>query len=252
MAIDSPPTDSAPNGSAPTVSGPVGPDGAAGVHGAVGDARRRATRSRAGNAMSRAREATLDGAVQAIVKYGNRKATMGDIAMLAGIAKATLYNHFRTRDDVYRAVVLAEVEAVAVAARSKLSQGLDVALADAARLVAEHQALRRVASDDPAALAVLATPDASQGWVAARVQIGDVLRSAGVEVSGESVDLVSRYFASLVCDPSTEAQRRATTAMLASACAAVEAVHQVEGSVSVPVPVPVLVPAPVGSADTST
>ena len=52
--------------------------------------------------MGRTREAALAGALAAVTKYGSRKATMGDIAMLAGIAKATLYNHFRTRDDVYR------------------------------------------------------------------------------------------------------------------------------------------------------
>ena len=44
---------------------------------------------------------------------------MGDIAMLAGIAKATLYNHFRTRDDVYLAVVANEVDAVAAAVASE-------------------------------------------------------------------------------------------------------------------------------------
>jgi len=183
--------------------------------------------------MSRGREATLAGALVAVAKYGSRKATMGDIAMLAGIAKATLYNHFRTRDEVYRAAVTAEVDAVAAAALCKLPEGLDVALAEAARLVAEHPALRRVARDEPATLAALAAMGAGEGWDAARHHISDVLMAAGIEASPNGVDLVSRYFASLVCDPSTEAQRRATTAMLVNALAAVRA------------------PAPVGSADTS-
>ena len=67
-------------------------------------------------------EAALRGALAAVEKYGSRKATMGDIAMLAGIAKATLYNHFRTRDDVYLAVVANEVDRIASAARAKLGR----------------------------------------------------------------------------------------------------------------------------------
>ena len=88
---------------------------------------------------------------------------MGDIAMLAGIAKATLYNHFRTRDDVYLAVAASEVGSIATAARAKLPDGLDAALAEAARLIGEHAAVRKIAVDDPAALAVLAAPGDGAG-----------------------------------------------------------------------------------------
>ena len=63
----------------------------------------RGVRSRAGNAMERTRAAVLDGAARAVEKHGARRATMGDIAVLAGIAKGTLYNHFRTKDAVYAA-----------------------------------------------------------------------------------------------------------------------------------------------------
>jgi len=38
---------------------------------------------------------------------------MNDIAAQAGVAKATLYNHFRTKDDVWSALVEAEVRALA-------------------------------------------------------------------------------------------------------------------------------------------
>lgn len=195
---------------------------------------RRGTRSRAGNAMTRGREATLAGAVLAVTKYGARKATMGDIAMLAGIAKATLYNHFRTRDDVYLAAVAAEVDAIAAAATAKRADGLDAVFAEAARLVANHPALRRIARDEPATLAALAAPGESTSWNAARAHIGAALLAAGVDASTDSVDLVSRYFASLLSEPSTDAQRRATTALLAQALAVAQA------------------PAPVGSCDTNT
>ena len=59
--------------------------------------------------MGRTRDAALAGAVRSVAKYGARKSTMGDIAMLAGIAKATLYNHFRTKPEVYAATVAAHL-----------------------------------------------------------------------------------------------------------------------------------------------
>src|SRR4051794_988350 len=55
--------------------------------------------------MGRTRAAVLDGAGRAIEKHGSRRATMADIANLAGVAKGTLYNHFRTKDAVYAAAL---------------------------------------------------------------------------------------------------------------------------------------------------
>ena len=63
------------------------------------------TRTRAGNAMNRTRAALLDGARRAVEMSGT-KITMAQVAASAGVAKATLYNHFRTRDAVLSALVL--------------------------------------------------------------------------------------------------------------------------------------------------
>ena len=71
------------------------------------------TRSRAGNAMARTRAGLLDGARRAVAAQGCRQTTMNDIAACSGVAKATLYNHFRTKDDVWSALVEAEVREVA-------------------------------------------------------------------------------------------------------------------------------------------
>ena len=102
--------------------------------------------------MGRTRDAALAGAVRSVAKYGARKSTMGDIAMLAGIAKATLYNHFRTKPEVYAATVATEVDAIAAAAGARLGDGLEAALAEAARLVGEHPAVRKIASGEPETL----------------------------------------------------------------------------------------------------
>jgi len=186
--------------------------------------------------MGRTHEAALRGALAAVAKYGSRKATMGDIALLAGIAKATLYNHFRTREDVYAAVAEAEVNAIAVAARAKLPEGLDAAVAEAARLIAEHPALRRVATDDPATLVAIATPGDAAGWVAARGHVTVALTRAGYAATPAAVDVVLRYLSSQLMAPSLPAERADSAALIMRA---------VSGQLQLPES------APVGSADTS-
>jgi AcrR family transcriptional regulator len=179
----------------------------------------RGTRSRAGNAMGRTREAALSGAVAAVTKYGSRKATMGDVAMLAGIAKATLYNHFRTKDDVYAAVVEAEVEAIAAAAVAKLPSGFDVALAEAAGIIADSPAIRRVVAQEPAVAAGLATPGEGTAWTSARAHVARALQQAGLDDAAVAVDLILRYLASQVLAPSGPAERAAAAALITGAVA---------------------------------
>jgi AcrR family transcriptional regulator len=165
--------------------------------------------------MGRTREAALSGASAAVAKYGSRKATMGDIAIMAGIAKATLYNHFRTRDDVYAAVVLAEIDAIAAIAES--SGSFDVAVLAAATALADNAAVRRVARDEPAVLAALATPGEGPGWVAARGHIARMLAAANCESTPAAVDLVLRYLATQLLSPSAAAERAASAQLINTA-----------------------------------
>src|SRR5579875_4118008 len=108
-------------------------------------------RSRAGNAMARTRAAVLDGAARAVEKHGSRKATMGDITSLAGIAKGTLYNHFRAKEAVYAAALDAGVRAIATECTATAREDLTEALLFAADRVGSHPALRRIAADEPTA-----------------------------------------------------------------------------------------------------
>lgn len=172
--------------------------------------------------MGRTREAALSGAVRAIAKYGSRKATMGDIAMLAGIAKATLYNHFRTRDDLYGAVVRAEVDAVAASAAAASAEGRDgfaAVLTEAVKAIAEHPALRRIARDEPAVGAALATVGDGPAWASARAHIAAALRSAGLSDAPAPVEVVLRYLASHLLAPATDAERVAAAQLLSQALA---------------------------------
>src|SRR3954466_11972437 len=110
--------------------------------------RERGTRSRAGNAMDRTRAALMAGAAQAVQESGI-KITMAQVANSAGVAKATLYNHFRTREAVLAGLLAAEVEALIDAHAGK---PLATALVDAATAISEHPVRRGLAQIEPAVL----------------------------------------------------------------------------------------------------
>jgi AcrR family transcriptional regulator len=166
--------------------------------------------------MARTRAAALDGAMRCIEKQGSRKSTMSDIAALGGIAKATLYNHFRTKDDVFAALIDDQVRRLADECQPvAASEGLAAALLLAVDRVAAHPALRRVATDEPTVLAALATPSPRGTWAAARSTVAATLSMAGCDPSAGSVDLVLRWLASHLLDPGTPASRAAGAGLVA-------------------------------------
>src|ERR1700729_766112 len=143
--------------------------------------------SRAGNAMARTRSAVLDGASRAVEKHGARKATMADIASLAGIAKGTLYNHFRAKEAVYAAALDAGIRALTAECVAAAREDLGEALGLAADRVGGHPALRRISADEPLALAALVTPTDSPLWLLARSGVRDMLLAAEVDAGSVSV-----------------------------------------------------------------
>ena len=174
------------------------------------------TRLRAGNAMGRTRAAVIDGAQRAVEKHGSRKATMADIASLAGVAKATLYNHFRTKRDVYAATVEAEVHALgAECARIAADDGLPAALMRAAERIGTHSAVRRVAADEPAVLAVLQTPAAAGTWVVAREAVASALRASRSPAGAADVESVLRWLVTFFGAPGGSEEIRKGARILA-------------------------------------
>jgi AcrR family transcriptional regulator len=153
------------------------------------------TRSRAGNAMTRTRAALLDGARQAVEKSGT-KITMAQVAAAAGVAKATLYNHFRTRETVLTALLADEVrQLVDDAAGRPFAE----ALQRTATSLSENPRLRVLARHEPATLAVLGRVDLSaEVWRTARSAVLAALTAA----DRTGADLVLRWLASHVVTPS--------------------------------------------------
>ncbi len=160
------------------------------------------TRARSGNAMGRTRAALLAATAECVARYGIRKTTMVDVASKSRVAKATLYNHFRTKDDVLAALVEQQVaELLEVCTSTASASGLSAALVLASERVGAHPSLRKAAADEPALLAPLMVPSGSRGWTAARAGVGGVLEAAGVPADAARVELVLRWVASQVLWP---------------------------------------------------
>ncbi len=160
--------------------------------------RAKGTHTRAGNAMSRTRAALLSGAARAVETSGT-KITMAQVATTAGVAKATLYNHFRTREAVLAGLLLTQVQAVADAQAGK---PLETALVDAAATIARHPVRRGLARVEPATLAAIGCiDDSTEPWQYARAAVAALLRDAG----RGGTDAVLRWLASYLITPATPA-----------------------------------------------
>lgn len=167
--------------------------------------------------MGRTRAAVIDGAVRAVEKHGSRKATMADVAALAGVAKATLYNHFRTKRDVYAATIEAEVQALGTeCARVATDEGLVAGLVRAAERLASHPAIRRVAADEPAVLALLQTPTAGPAWGSVRTSVAEVLRAGRSPAAPAEVETVLRWLVSFLGSPGSSDDRQTGARTLAT------------------------------------
>ncbi len=134
---------------------------------------------------------------------------MADIAALAGIAKGTLYNHFRAKEAVYAAALDAGIRSLTAECTAAANEDLAEALALAAERIGSHPALRRVAADEPATLATLMTPTDMPLWGLARSSVRDVMVAAGVATSSTSIDTVLRWLVSFIAAPAVDAAAQA-------------------------------------------
>lgn len=167
--------------------------------------------------MGRTRAAALDGARRVLAERGVRKATMGDVAVRGGLAKATLYNHFRTKDDLVAGLVHDEVVDLSADCADLAADDLAVALTRAADAVAGHVVVVGLRAVEPASLVALAAPGSGEGWDLVRAQVARVLDVAGRSDAAEHVDLVCRWLATHTVAPGTRASREAQARVLAAA-----------------------------------
>ncbi len=156
---------------------------------------------------TRSRAAILDGARRAVLANGT-KITMAQIAARAGVAKGTLYNHFRAREDVLAELLLAEIDDL-IAAVSHLR--LADALTQAALAVSEHPLLEALGGQDSLALSVLARVDVrSAGWARVAQATERLLSTNG----RRGTPTVLRWLSSFVIAPAEDRDIVADVAVL--------------------------------------
>ena len=73
--------------------------------------------SRARSRECETRRKILAAGGRAFAQYGQAKTTMEDIAEIAQVARATVYKHFRTKEEIFRAVVHHELGDIVEASR---------------------------------------------------------------------------------------------------------------------------------------
>ncbi len=178
--------------------------------------RQAGTRTRAGNAMTRTRGALLAGARRAVETVGT-KITMAQVATAAGVAKATLYNHFRTREAVLDALLADEVDTlIARAAGLPLRD----ALGRTAVAISDSALLRTLTRVEPGTVAALGRIDrTAPGWDRARAAVASALHAEG----RGGTDLVLRWLASFLLSPARPAAIAADLALLLDALPAADA-----------------------------
>jgi AcrR family transcriptional regulator len=156
--------------------------------------------------MGRTRLGLLAGAARAFAEQGVRRSTMQSVAAAAGVAKATLYNHFRTKDDVVAALLAAELDRLtAQVAALPLEQALG-ALSDE---LGAHPVLRRLADAEPDVLTSLLAVGADR-WAEL---IGRLARALRVDADG--AELAGRWLLGVVLQPGRSTTRHRQAARLA-------------------------------------
>ncbi|MGY1753638.1 TetR/AcrR family transcriptional regulator [Blastococcus sp. SYSU D01042] len=158
--------------------------------------------------MNPTRRGLLEGAARAFAESGVRRSTMQSIAAAAGVAKATLYNHFRTKDEVARELLARELDRL-----GQLASGLPPAQALAALSdeLGGHPVLRRVAGTEPELLAGLLAVD-PDGW---RALCGRL--AAALSTDDDGAELAARWLLGVVLQPGRSIDRHRQAARLAAA-----------------------------------
>jgi AcrR family transcriptional regulator len=153
------------------------------------------------------RRGLLDGAARAFAENGLRRSTMQSVAAAAGVAKATLYNHFRTKDEVARELLALELDRLTAEAVARPPAEALAALSDE---LGAHPVLRRMSVTDPETFAALLAVDAAC-WA----QLRDRLATA-LGTDAEGAELAGRWLLGVVVQPGRSLDRHRQAARLAA------------------------------------
>jgi AcrR family transcriptional regulator len=160
--------------------------------------KRENTHSRAGNGMERSRRALLDGAREAIAANGLSGTSMVDVADAGQVARATLYNHFRSKEELWTALILDELERASILFRAEKT--FETGLTALAKDVGANPMLRTIARDDPTTLVALTRADQGPIWTQIQARFAVLAKERKVN-DFAAVDLAFRWLLSQVAYP---------------------------------------------------
>jgi len=139
------------------------------------------------------RQALLDGARIVFAEVGVRNANMIEIADRSEVARATLYNHFRDKDELVAALIEDEIERL----RNLITSAPDrrEVLFLLANEISQNAALRKVLALEPHLIATLAQISDTPIWNQARNILATSLRTSSVGVEIALRWCISQFFA---------------------------------------------------------
>jgi AcrR family transcriptional regulator len=147
----------------------------------------------------RTQEAILEATKQLIATTGLKKMSMIEIADISEVSRATLYNHFRDKDSVIRA--LCESQLAYLVGVAQAAPDVTSALEQVSVLVSQDSALAAMRVQDPDLLTIALSSQHDKLWMAFSIAMSNLM---GVEKS----ELALRWLIGQVMHPINPTQSR--------------------------------------------
>jgi AcrR family transcriptional regulator len=155
----------------------------------------------------RTQNAVLEATKQLIATTGLKKMSMIEIADVSEVSRATLYNHYRDKDSVLRALCESEMQRLVAIAQA--APDTTTALEQISIEISQDKALAAMRTQDPDSLTIALAAQTDTLWKAFAIAIGHLL---GTEKS----QLATRWLIGQALHPITPAQSRAQAEAITS------------------------------------
>ena len=176
--------------------------------------------------MGRARAGILVGARSTIIHGGVRRMTMTAVAERGGVAKATVYNHFRSRGELLDGLLADELTQLLQVA-DEAGSSISAQLTAVASSIARNPMLDAIRQHEPEVLAGLtgfAADDVAQRWLDVMATIRARLAAQGAHSDDIAVDFILRWLLSVVLAPAAPERLAVEASLVTAAVTAVESV----------------------------
>ena len=155
----------------------------------------------------RTQNAVLEATKQLIATTGLKKMSMIEIADASEVSRATLYNHYRDKDSVLRALCESEMQRLVAIAQA--APDSTTALEQISIEISRDKALAAMRTQDPDSLTIALAAQTETLWKAFTIAMDHLL---GTEKS----QLATRWLIGQALHPITPAQSRAQAKVITS------------------------------------